>query len=142
MNTWPEVRSSSPAMACISVDLPEPEGPMMAVKAPAAKSTVDAVEGADGGVALAVDLDGVDGPGGGSRAGNVDAVARCGAGAKGGSRTRDIGFSLFGGSACRLAAGTAHAAGALAVDPVLVGLGGELGAGGSAPPGGRCSGRW
>ena len=40
MKTWPDVRSSRPATACSSVDLPEPEGPMMAVKPPAAKSTV------------------------------------------------------------------------------------------------------
>ena len=53
-----------PGDACISVDLPEPDGPMMAVKRPVAKSTVDAVEGADLGLALAVDLDGVDGASG------------------------------------------------------------------------------
>ena len=32
MNTWPEVSESSPATQCISVDLPEPDGPMIAVK--------------------------------------------------------------------------------------------------------------
>ena len=35
MNTWPDVSESSPARQCISVDLPEPDGPMIAVKAPA-----------------------------------------------------------------------------------------------------------
>jgi hypothetical protein len=39
MNTWPEVSESSPAMQCMSVDLPEPEGPMMAVNRPAGMST-------------------------------------------------------------------------------------------------------
>jgi hypothetical protein len=38
--TVPAVGRSSPARRCISVDLPEPDGPMMAVKAPAGKSTV------------------------------------------------------------------------------------------------------
>ena len=38
--TEPEVSVSRPATQCISVDLPEPDGPMMAVKWPAAKSTV------------------------------------------------------------------------------------------------------
>ena len=73
MKTWPEVRSSSPATAWSSVDLPEPDGPMMAVKPPAAKSTRHAVEGAHGGVALAVDLDGIDGAGGrrGRQAGRI-----------------------------------------------------------------------
>ena len=88
MRTWPLVSSSSPARQCIRVDLPEPDGPMMAVKAPATKAHVDVVEGDHGAVALAVDLGGADGPGGdrgfccGRReAGNVayeshDAVAR------------------------------------------------------------------
>ena len=40
MNTWPAVSESSPATQCIRVDLPEPEGPMMAVKRRRAKSTV------------------------------------------------------------------------------------------------------
>ena len=31
MNTSPDVSESSPAMQCMSVDLPEPDGPMMAV---------------------------------------------------------------------------------------------------------------
>ena len=31
MKTLPDVRVSSPATQCMSVDLPEPEGPMMAV---------------------------------------------------------------------------------------------------------------
>ena len=40
MNTEPEVSSSSPATQCISVDLPEPDGPMMAVHRPFANPTV------------------------------------------------------------------------------------------------------
>ena len=40
IHTEPLVRSSSPASVCISVDLPEPDGPMMAVNWPVAKSTV------------------------------------------------------------------------------------------------------
>jgi hypothetical protein len=31
MKTWPEVSESRPAMQCMSVDLPEPDGPMIAV---------------------------------------------------------------------------------------------------------------
>jgi hypothetical protein len=37
MNAEPEVAVSRPAMQCISVDLPEPEGPIMAVKWPRSK---------------------------------------------------------------------------------------------------------
>ena len=40
MNTWPAVSVSSPATQCMRVDLPEPDGPMMAVKRPVGKSTV------------------------------------------------------------------------------------------------------
>ena len=40
MNTWPEVSVSSPATQCMSVDLPEPDGPMIAVKRRSSKSTV------------------------------------------------------------------------------------------------------
>ena len=39
MKTRPLVSSSSPARQCIRVDLPEPDGPMMAVKPPTANST-------------------------------------------------------------------------------------------------------
>ena len=39
ISTVPDVRVSSPATLCISVDLPEPDGPMMAVKRPVANST-------------------------------------------------------------------------------------------------------
>ena len=39
-DTSPEVSSSSPATQCISVVLPEPDGPMIAVKRPTMKSTV------------------------------------------------------------------------------------------------------
>lgn len=38
--TGPEVRVSSPAAQCMRVDLPEPEGPMMAVKRPVPKPSV------------------------------------------------------------------------------------------------------
>ena len=31
MNTWPDVSVSRPARQCIRVDLPEPDGPMIAV---------------------------------------------------------------------------------------------------------------
>ena len=55
---------SRPARQCMSVDLPEPDGPMMAVNRPAGMATVDVVEGPDRGVAPAVDLGGVDGPDG------------------------------------------------------------------------------
>ena len=40
MYTAPEVSESSPARQCISVLLPEPDGPMMAVNCPASKATV------------------------------------------------------------------------------------------------------
>jgi hypothetical protein len=36
----PELGVSSPAMTCISVDLPDPDGPMIAVNAPAVNPTV------------------------------------------------------------------------------------------------------
>ena len=40
MYTAPLVSESRPARQCISVLLPEPEGPMMAVNLPASKATV------------------------------------------------------------------------------------------------------
>jgi hypothetical protein len=40
MKAEPDVRKSRPATQCSSVDLPEPEGPMIAVKRPAPNSTV------------------------------------------------------------------------------------------------------
>ncbi len=40
MKTWPEVGASSAAQQCISVDLPEPDGPITAVNSPAAMSMV------------------------------------------------------------------------------------------------------
>ena len=58
MKTWPDVSESRPARQCISVLLPEPDGPMMAVKRPAGMPTRHVVEGDDLGVAVAVDLDG------------------------------------------------------------------------------------
>ncbi len=39
-NTWPDVGWSSPASMCSSVDLPEPDGPMIAVNSPAARPTL------------------------------------------------------------------------------------------------------
>ena len=43
-------------MMCMSVDLPEPDGPMMAVQLAAADLDVDAAQRVDGGVAAAVAL--------------------------------------------------------------------------------------
>ena len=40
ITTDPEVGLSSPASRCISVDFPEPDGPMMAVNWPAGKDSV------------------------------------------------------------------------------------------------------
>ena len=51
-------------MQCMRVDLPEPDGPMIAVKWPAREVDVDVVEGDDLGVAGAV---GLGGAAGGSR---------------------------------------------------------------------------
>ena len=59
MSTWPDVRVSRPARQCIRVDLPEPEGPMMAVNWPGGRSRRQVVEGGHHGVAGAVDLAGV-----------------------------------------------------------------------------------
>ena len=73
------MRSSSPARACISVDLPEPDGPMMAVKLAGVELDVDAVEGPDGALALAVGLGGADGSGGDRPAGVVVGRSRRGA---------------------------------------------------------------
>ena len=39
-NAWPDVRRSRPATHCMSVLLPEPDGPMIAVKRRDGKSTV------------------------------------------------------------------------------------------------------
>jgi hypothetical protein len=40
IRTEPEVTLSRPARQCMSVDFPEPDGPMIAVNSPAAKATV------------------------------------------------------------------------------------------------------
>ena len=40
MNTLPAVTASRPAVQCMRVDLPDPDGPMMAVKRPAGNPTV------------------------------------------------------------------------------------------------------
>ena len=53
MTTVPEVGRSRPARQCISVDLPDPDGPMIAVSAPAGKLDGDAVERGHRGLALA-----------------------------------------------------------------------------------------
>ena len=37
--TWPLVAVSRPAVTCMRVDFPDPDGPMTAVKRPATKST-------------------------------------------------------------------------------------------------------
>ena len=39
MKTCPDVTVSSPAMQCIRVDLPDPDGPMMAVNSPVSNDT-------------------------------------------------------------------------------------------------------
>ena len=39
-HTSPDVTESSPARQCIRVDLPDPEGPMIAEKTPAGKPTL------------------------------------------------------------------------------------------------------
>ena len=39
MNAWPDVGRSRPAMQCMSVDFPEPEGPIRAVNRPRSKVT-------------------------------------------------------------------------------------------------------
>ena len=63
MSTCRDVSVSRPARQCISVDLPEPDGPMMAVKRRGGERDGDAVEGPHRGLAAPVDLDGVDGTG-------------------------------------------------------------------------------
>ena len=40
MMALPDVTLSRPARQCISVDLPEPDGPMIALKCPRSNSTV------------------------------------------------------------------------------------------------------
>jgi hypothetical protein len=39
-NTWPELGWSRPARQCMSVDFPDPEGPMIAVNRPRGNSAV------------------------------------------------------------------------------------------------------
>ena len=50
----PTVGRSSPARMCMSVDLPEPDGPMIAAKRAGREVDGDAGQGIDGGLALAV----------------------------------------------------------------------------------------
>ena len=57
----PEVGVSRPAMQCIRVDLPDPDGPMTAVKRPVLELDGDPAEGMHDRVALAVGLHQVDG---------------------------------------------------------------------------------
>ena len=52
--TLPLVGRSRPARMCISVDLPEPEGPMIAVRLPLLEPEADAAQRVDGGRVLAV----------------------------------------------------------------------------------------
>ena len=52
--TVPEVGRSRPARMCISVDLPDPDGPMIAAKRPLGKLDAHARERVDGDLALAV----------------------------------------------------------------------------------------
>ena len=63
MNVRPDVGASSPAMQCISVDLPDPDGPITAVNRPRSNFDVDAVERPDGDVASSVGLLQPDGAG-------------------------------------------------------------------------------
>ena len=69
MNTAPSVSESRPARQCSSVDLPEPDGPMIAVKRPGSNVTLTPSSACDRGVADAVDLAGVDRAGGGDQSG-------------------------------------------------------------------------
>ena len=61
--TVPADTESSAAMQCISVDLPDPDGPITAVNSPAAKSIDTPSSAATVGVAFAVHLADVDGAG-------------------------------------------------------------------------------
>ena len=54
ISTVPSVGWSRPASRCISVDLPEPDGPMTATSSPCCTSSETPREGVDGGVARAV----------------------------------------------------------------------------------------
>ena len=70
ISTMPAVGLSRPARMCISVDLPEPDGPITAANWPGGDVEGDAAQGIDGGVALAVaagDVTGGDDGGGGRR---------------------------------------------------------------------------
>ncbi len=58
--TCPLVGVSRPARQCSNVDFPDPDGPMIAVNSPAARSTLTPPQRLDGGVALSVDLAEVD----------------------------------------------------------------------------------
>ncbi len=60
----PDVTVSRPARQCIRVDLPEPDGPMMAVNSPAPQVDVDVIERDDGGRPGAETLDHVGRAGG------------------------------------------------------------------------------
>ena len=52
--TVPEVGLSRPAMMCMSVDLPDPDGPITAANWPGTIVEGDPPEGVDRGIALAV----------------------------------------------------------------------------------------
>ena len=75
MNTEPEVAVSSPAMQCISVDLPDPDGPMIAVNWPRSNAHDTASSATTRVSPCAVDLGQVDGPRGGSGVDGVEAGA-------------------------------------------------------------------
>ena len=126
--TSPAVGWSRPARMCMSVDLPEPDGPMTAVRRPRGDVDRDAAQRVDGGVALAVAADDVAG-------GDDGARARAGPGARDCMRTDCMADpfmgravtapSLAGPQACRGAARAARVLG-----------GGSLGAARAA---GRCA---
>ena len=91
MWTVPSVGRSSPASRCISVDLPEPDGPMIAVNWPCGHVERDAAQRVDRRVALAVGArDGAGGDGG------CGGLGRAG----GGGGVEHFGFSWCGGGSC------------------------------------------
>ena len=85
--TRPDVSESSPARQCISVLLPDPDGPMTAVKRPAGSADGHVVEGEDLGAPAAVHLGGALGAGGEGDGGGPGRDG-LGAAADGGSKVR------------------------------------------------------
>ena len=86
MNVAPDVSVSSPARQCSSVDLPDPDGPMMAVNVARLERDGDAVERMDLGIADSVDLSRVDGTGGGRAARSHGGIGGGGSRRCGGNR--------------------------------------------------------